>query len=52
MFKLAQASPVQSLIAAFIFVFLGVILVTLLKSPNKKYLIRLFLSAFFDRDFV
>jgi len=49
MFGPTQASPIQSIFVALMLLILGLALIPLLKSPNKKYLAGLFFSAFVVR---
>jgi len=49
MFSSPQASPVQSIFVALILTMLGLLVVAMIKSPDRKYLTRLFAFAFFIR---
>ncbi len=49
MFGPSQASPFQSVFVALVLLIVGFFLIALLKSPNRKYLISLFFSAFIVR---
>lgn len=49
MFGPAQVSPFQSIFTALLLFLLGFIFISLIKSPNRKYLVGLFASAFILR---
>lgn len=49
MFRATQADLIQSIFVALILLIIGLVLIQLYKSPNKKYLSGLFFSAFLLR---
>ncbi|MCF6252182.1 MAG: glycosyltransferase family 39 protein [Methylococcaceae bacterium] len=49
MYLSTQVSPIQSVLIALFFLILGFFLILLLKSPDRKYLLGLFFSAFLVR---